>query len=521
MKFRIYIFAVGLIVSAFVNAQQLTLNEMFNEGMVLQQKSKVLVWGTAKPGSNVIVDIQGKSFLTKTDNVGKWMDQMDNLKAGGPFAMMIISGQDAVKLNEVYVGEVWIAGGQSNMGWTLEKSLGGKEEIANAKNTSIRFVMVPSILYEGDRSPDDMRWRTATTDNVSQISGVAYFFAKAIQAKLNVPLGIICCYKGGTAAEVWMSRETLLQNPDHAPIVEAYEKYLSDIGSSKMTEMNNTYHKNMKLYFDSVKAGYANAVRPVEHMGNQNYKRPYGLYNTMQKRIIPYTSKGFIWYQGEANATRSEQYRTLFPTLIDEWRSDFKNSKLPFYFVQLANYDHPAYGTKPMWAELREAQLLTWEKVKYTGMAVSIDVGEKNTIHPTNKKPVGERLAAIALHNDYHFDIPYSGPVLKSVKIEKNKVILSFNYVYSGLTSDGALKGFTVCGADKHFIPAKAEIVNNKIIVWSELINQPVAVRYGWSNWTDANLKNKEGFPASPFRTDNFDLLTHNTKAPNYNFSNQ
>jgi len=512
---------VFLFLTVCISAQQLTLNEIFNNGMVLQQKSSALVWGTAKPTANLSIKIQQKIFKSTSLPDGNWTVTLKNLQPGGPFRMSVYADKDSVVLNEVYVGEVWIAGGQSNMGWTLEKSDGGKEEIANAKNTNIRFVMVPAVLYEGDRTRGDMNWRTATTENVSQISGVAYYFAKELQAKLKVPVGILCCYKGGTAAEVWMSRETLLQNPDHAPIVEAYEKYLADLGAAKMEEINSTYDKNLKIYFDSVKAGFANAVRPAEPLGNHNYKRPYGLYNTMQKRIIPYTSKGVIWYQGEANAPRAEQYRTLFPALINEWRTDFKNPKLPFYLVQLANYDHPSYGTRPMWAELREAQLMTWQKVKNTGMAVSLDYGEKNTIHPTNKKPVGERLAAIALHNDYKFDIPFSGPVYKSVKFENGKAIISFDYIYSGLTSNGDLKGFSICGEDKKFVPAHAEVVNNKIVVTSESISKPVAVRYGWANWTDANLKNKEGFPASPFRTDNFELLSHGIKAPNYNSVNQ
>jgi len=241
-----YIF---LMLTVCISAQQLSLNEIFNNGMVLQQKTAALVWGTAKPTANLSIKIQQKIFKSTSLPDGNWTVTLKNLQPGGPFRMSVYADKDSVVLNEVYVGEVWIAGGQSNMGWTLEKSDGGKEEIANAKNTNIRFVMVPAVLYEGDRTRGDMNWRTATTENVSQISGVAYYFAKELQAKLKVPVGILCCYKGGTAAEVWMSRETLLQNPDHAPIVEAYEKYLADLGAAKMEEINSTYDKNLKIYF--------------------------------------------------------------------------------------------------------------------------------------------------------------------------------------------------------------------------------------------------------------------------------
>ena len=517
MKQNIYILIFSLLFfSSFTFAQKLKLGELFNEGVVLQQNSKVLVWGNAAPVKDVVVKIQGKSFKSKTDSKGNWTITLNNLKAGGPFSMTTYCSNDSIQLNEVYVGEVWIAGGQSNMGWTLEKSDGSKEEIANAKNDNIRFVLVPALTYDGDRTRGDMNWRTATTKNVGPMSGVAYFFAKELQAKLNVPVGIICCYKGGTAAEVWMSREKLLENPNHAPIVETYEKYINNIGKEKMVEINNNYDRALKSYFDSVKAGFSNAIRPVEPMGDHNYKRPYGLYNTMQKRIIPFTAKGVIWYQGEANAPRSEQYRTLFPALIEEWRSDFKNQKLPFFFVQLANYDHPSYGIQPMWAELREAQLITWQKVKNTGMAVSLDYGEKNTIHPTNKKPIGERLAAIAFSQVYKLNVPYSGPVYKSVKFEANKAILNFDFVNKGLSSEGELKGFSICGVDKKFIPAKAEIVGNHVVVTADGITKPIAVRYGWANWTDANLKNIDGFPATPFRTDNFELISKGIKAPKY-----
>ncbi len=519
MKFRFFIILLSLIFAVNSEAQKLKLGELFSEGVVLQRNSKVSVWGTSTPSAPISITIQGKKYRTITENDGKWSLTLSSLKVGGPYIMSVICQQDTITLNEVYVGEVWIAAGQSNMAWTLEKTDGAKKHIANATNKNIRFVLVPIITYEGDRTRGDMNWRTATTGNVASISGVAYFFAKQLQEKLNVPVGIICCYKGGTAAEVWMSRESLLKDSNHAPIVKAYENYVNNLGKKKYDQLYNMYEKKLSQYFDSVKTGYKQSIRPEEPMGYRHYKRPYGLYNTMLKRIIPFTAKGVIWYQGEANAPRAEQYRTLFPALINEWRNDFKNPNLPFLFVQLANYDHPTYGAKPMWAELREAQLLTWQKVKNTSMVVTIDIGEKNTIHPTNKKPVGERLAACAFNTVYGIKVPHSGPVYKSLKIKQNKVILSFNFIYKGLIANGELKGFTICGKNRHFIPAKAVIKNNKVIVSAGKITNPVAVRYGWSNWTEGNLKNSANFPASPFRTDNFELISAGVKSQNYESS--
>lgn len=516
MKKRLFLlFFLCISVISETVSQKLQLAEIFNDGLVLQRNAELEIWGNANSEEEIKVEIQAKSFYGKTDKDGFWNLRLSELTEGGPYQLLAISKNDTVKLNEVYVGEVWIAGGQSNMAWTLEKTANGHEHIANANNTNIRFVSVPNVNYEGHKVKGDLNWRSATVENVAPMSGIAYFFAKELQEKLNVPIGIICCYKGGTPAESWMSREKLLSDPNHAPIVEEYEKYLEQMGVEHYDELYTAYERNLNIYRDSVKKGFDKAIRPTEPMGAKNYKRPYGLYNTMLKRIIPYTAKGVIWYQGEANAPRAEQYQTLFPALIDEWRSDFRNENMPFLFVQLANYDHPKYDF-PAWAELREAQLKTWQNDKNTAMVVTMDVGEKNDIHPIYKEPVGKRLSACALNKAYGFDIPYSGPVLKNVTFKGNKAILDFEFIYDGLTCDRDLTGFTVCGQDKHFIPAKAQIKNNKVIVSSEGVKKITAVRYNWENWGEGNLKNKAGFPASPFRTDDFPLQTQEIKAPKY-----
>jgi sialate O-acetylesterase len=507
---------LAFILCQLVSAQSLRLNEMFGAGMVLQQKADVTIWGTSRPSVPVAVTIQNKTFGTEASKDGTWMMTLRGLEPGGPFVLTTVSAADTLRVNEVYVGEVWIAAGQSNMAWTLEKAVNGPEAVANAKNRDIRFLMVPFRAYDGDRNRGDMNWRTATTENVSQMSAVAYFFARGLQARLKVPVGIICCYKGGTPAEAWMSRETLLADKLHAPIVMEYEKFLRQTGVQKMVEINAAYDRKFRIYNDSVKSGFPNAVRPEEPMGDRNYKRPYGLYETMLKRIIPFSAKGVIWYQGEANAARAAQYRTLFPALIREWRTDFRNEAMPFLFVQLAGYDHPGYNGLPYWAELREAQSFTEQTVDHTAMVVTIDVGAKNTIHPLSKEPVGQRLAACAFQTVYGFDIPCSGPVLKEAKAAGSRMILTFGSLFGRLQVDGSVKGFAVCGSDGRYFDAMARIQGDKVEVWSREVKLPVAVRYGWANWTEANLKNAAGFPASPFRTDNRPLLTAGIYAPVY-----
>ena len=517
MRSRIFILAASIFLCIYSEAQQLKLGELFNEGAVLQRNAKVSVWGTAVPASNVSVSIQGKMVQAKSDKTGKWTMDLSALKEGGPYEMTVISANETVKLKEIYVGEVWLAGGQSNMGFMLQNAVGGKEEAASATNKNIRFVMVPYKPYEGYKTKGDMNWHTATTENnVAEMSAVGYYFAKDLQKKLNVPVGVICCYKGGSGAETWMTRDWLLKSTITAPIVEKYESYLTELGKDKYKELFSKYEADTKQYRDSVKAGNTKAVAPKEPMGENHFNRPYGLYHTMLERCIPYSVKGAIWYQGEHNSGRAEQYRTLFPALIAEWRNDFNNPAMPFLFVQLANYGKADANNRPIWPELREAQLLTWQKVKNTGMAVTMDIGEKDNIHPPRKEQVGKRLAAIAFNNVYSLKTPYSGPVYKSMEIKGNQAILSFDFVYDGLKADGELKGFFICGDDKNFIPAKAEIKGNQIVVYSELISKPAAVRYGWANWSEGNLFNSADLPATPFRTDDFTMLTANRKNDSY-----
>jgi len=512
--FSITIIILVLFLSINSEAQKLKLGELFNEGAVLQRNSKVTIWGTSEPSSMISITIQDNRVQTKSDNSGKWKTDFSTLKEGGPYSMTVISEKDTLKIKEIYVGEVWIAGGQSNMAFMLEKSDHGNEEIARATNKNIRFVMVPYKAFDGDKNRGDMNWHTATTENAAKISAVAYYFAKELQQKLNVPIGIICCYKGGSGAETWMTKESLLKNPELAPIVENYESYYSNLGKARYLEMVTKYENELRQYQDSTKAGNTTLKSPKEPMGEQNYNRPFGLYYTMLKRVIPYSAKGVIWYQGEHNSPRAEQYRTLFPAMIEQWRSDFNNPIMPFLFVQLPSYADAR--DRPIWPELREAQLLTWQRVKNTGMVVALDLGEKSTIHPPHKEPVGKRLAICAFSKAYGIDIPYSGPVYNNVQFKANKAIISFNFVYKGLKANGALQGFTLCGSNNIFVPAKAEIKDNLIIVWAEGITSPVAVRYGWENWTEANLTNSEDLPASPFRTDNFPLLTAGIKMIKY-----
>ena len=510
IKFNILIIFVFCHVS--INSQNLKVAEIFNDGAVLQRDSKVTLWGSAASESLISVSIQNKQFYSKSDIYGKWKVNLSSLKEGGPYTLKVFTAHDTIKLSNIFVGEVWIASGQSNMAFPLRSAAGGKDEILSV-NKNLHFVTIPFKPYEEFKIKGDMNWHTASIDNVSSISAVAYYFAKDLQQKLNVPIGIICCYKGGSYAESWMSRYWLLKDKVTSPIVESYDNYITKLGKEKYNEQYADFELRTKAFQDSLKSGFSAAKTPKEPMGEKHFNRPEALYHNMLEQIMPYTIKGVIWYQGEQNVGRAYQYRTLFPSLIDEWRTDFKNPELPFMFVQLTSYGKNESDNQSSWAELREAQLLTWQKVKHTGMAVTIDVGEKDNIHPIQKESVGKRLAYNALHTVYGFDIAYSGPVFKYVEFKQNKAILTFDFMYEGLLPKEELKGFTICGSDKNFVPAKAEILNNQVIVYSENVSLPIAVRYGWANSTDGNLFNRANFPATPFRTDNFKSKTEGKKS--------
>ena len=349
------------------------------------------------------------------------------------------------------------------MEFALSRTEFGAEDIQNANNTNIRFIYIP----RPDRDTPGMVWKTATSEHVADMSGVAYYFASKLQPNINVPVGIICCYRGGSSAESWVSVEDLAAHPTLKTILD----------------------------FD-----------PSQNDPESNQRRRVPLYEEMLSRIIPFTARGFIWYQGEANASRGEQYKTLFPFVIERWRSYFGNNDMPFYFVQLPRFNLNG-AQNQQWAELREAQLYTWENVPNTGMVVALDYGDANMLHPRKKKPIGENLADIALNQSYNKGTPFAGPLRTAVTFSGNRALVDFNYTESGFVPANAsnILGFELCGEDKKFVKARVKnIQNNRLVVEADNVPNPVALRYAWGNNPEGNLYNSHGFMASPFRTDNY-----------------
>ena len=497
-------------------------HELFSNGMVLQRGVKCPIWGTAPPGEQVQVTFtankdlisSASSAATAADERGNW--RVDLLvaaeTAGGPY-VLTIKGTNTITIKDVYVGEVWVCSGQSNMEWQLRNSHNGEEEIQKSANPNIRLFTVPKRTSDKPLTSVNASWQECKPETVAGFTAVGYFFGRDLQKALNVPVGLIHSSWGGTVAEAWTTRAALAGNPDLKGMIEQYDR-------SKPSARAN-YEKALRKYeadLAKYKEEAAKAKekgekpprpprRPVEPDKNPN--RPCVLYNAMIHPLQPYAIKGAIWYQGESNAGRAYQYRTLFPSMIQSWRETWKEGDFPFLFVQLAPWIAQSDKSDQTWAELREAQFLTTRKLKNTGMAVITDVGEANDIHPKKKEPVGARLALAARALAYGEKIEYSGPIYDSMKIEGDKAVLSFTHVGKGLEAKGEmLQGFTLAGEDQIFHPAQAEIKGDKVVVRSDKVGRPVAVRYGWSNNPTVNLWNKDGLPASPFRTDDFPMVT-------------
>lgn len=408
--------------------------------------------------------------------------------------MSCAAKENTIIYDSVFVGEVWLAGGQSNMQFRLPEGKNAAKEIAEANYPSIRFFTVETNMNNKPLTKVKGKWLVCNPTNAKTFSAVAYFFARALHQDKNVPVGIISSSWGGTPAEAWTSPDALLTYTDFKDSVTKYQQLQEDW---------EQLYKNHRKVVDSIRQ-LNNKSKIPDNPAQKNY--PTSLYNAMIAPLTPFGIKGVIWYQGENNAAKSKQYRTLFPLLINDWRSKFNNPKLPFIYVQLANYQpkKPEPVLVDNWALLREAQTMTLS-LPNTAMAVAIDIGDAKTIHPTNKQDVGKRLYIAANHVAYKEKNVYAGPQFKSMKIKGNQVKISFTNLGSGLKNRGdSVLGFALAGADKKFYWATATIENDKVVVVCDKVATPVAVRYAWATNPDATLYNVEGLPAVPFRTDDW-----------------
>ncbi len=502
------------------------LPKLVADHMVLQQNTTVNVWGWADAGERVTVTLGRATARATTDRDGRWRARLQTGKADGRPMELVVQGKNRIVLKDVLLGEVWVCSGQSNMGWTVSRSLNPAEEIAAAKYPNIRLFQVrrkPSteLLYDVEGG-----WSPVTPESVKNFSGAGYFFGRMLHKQLSVPIGLIESDWGGTPSEAWTSPEMVESDEAFKPILERWDDIIKKYPAAleryqaRRKQWNANRVRLMAEYKEKVEQAENQGKRPPHRPypprypnGPESQRRPSNLYRGMIEPLTPMTVAGVIWYQGEANAGRAYQYREIFPLMIKDWRKQwgrYGQEKLPFHFVQLANFrkrkDTPGDDA---WAELREAQLMTWQNVPDTGMAVAIDVGSATTIHPLDKQSVGKRLALSALATVYGKDIAYSGPVYKGMKVEGDSIRLSFDHLGGGLVAqDGKLTDFAIAGKDKQFVWAEARIEGDTVVVSGPKVKDPVAVRYAWQINPKASLYNKAGLPATPFRTDRWTGIT-------------
>ncbi len=471
-------------------------NSLFTNNMVLQNGVEVPVWGTASENETVTVEFCSQ-HVTTVAKEGKWFVKLKPLKIGGPFEMTI-KGNNVIKIGNVLVGEVWLCSGQSNM----ERKLGLRnfqKPILNWRNEVLDAYNYPQIRQYSMLAEN--KWEVCDSTTAKNFTAVGYFFAKALTQKLKVPIGLLFSAVGGAPAESWTSRAALENNPELSDIVQRYEKSIVDYPEALKRFNIQKDTLLQKWIVDSTKiVALGKPVCPWYKPAppREPTKTGFcgGLFKTRIEPLIPYAIKVVIWYQGEQDHLKAKQYQTLFPVMIADWRSQWNIGNFPFLFVQIA----PFNGIVP---EIREAQLLTLKKTVNTAMVVTVDCGDSTDIHPNNKKLVGERLALAARAVAYTEKVVYSGPLYSSYKVMGNSIEISFEHVHKGLVAKGGeLKDFVIAGADKKFVPAKDVIKGSKIIVSSNKVLQPIAVRMGWKNAPEVNLYNKNGLPASPFRTD-------------------
>ncbi len=510
MRKLLSIAAATLCASALAGASahaEVQVNSLFSDNAVLQQGVRMPVWGTAANGEEVTVTIAGQIART-TARDGKWTAWLRPLKAGGPHTMKV-QGPNTIEIRNILVGEVWVCSGQSNMHWTLANSTGGPEAIAASADPHLRLYSVPRQATPEPIPDANSSWQIAGPDTTSEFSAVGYFFGRDLRKALKVPVGLINTSLGATPAEAWTKRAALARIPQLKYLVDDYERMLRDYAKAIAV-----YDRQMAEYQPKAETARAEGKRPpaaprkpVDPARSQ--RSPGGLYNAMIAPLIPYPIKGAIWYQGEANALRAREYRTLFPAMIRNWRTDWRLGDFPFLFVQLAPFAGRSRPDGDTWPELREAQLLTAKNTRKTAMVVITDYGDAADVHPKAKEPVGARLALAARAVAYGQKTDYSGPVYEDMKVRGKEIVLSFNGAAGGLVARGGdLRGFQIAGADRRFVNARARIEGNTVVVSSPEAPAPVAVRYGWSDCPYLNLFDRAGLPASPFRTDDFPMVT-------------
>lgn len=509
----------------------LTVASIFTDHMVLQQGKRVPIWGFGPNGATVEVHFGPQKATVQVDHE-RWLLYLDPLPVGGPYEMEIRSAGESMILHDVWVGEVWLAAGQSNMVQQLLFTEGGVAEGDSADLPDIRLFTTPRRPFAGALVPGwdfigaftGMRtWQICSPQSALHFSAIGYHFGKMLQKHKNVPVGIISCNFGGTPIQAWMSELYLQRDPELKPILDAYEQYVGALDPQQyeddfqsfirsiyrlITERGDIEQRVRELGLD----GYRQWIRqnplilPDPPYGPKAYERPCGFYHTMLQTVAPYSIRGVLWYQGESNANRAEVglYRKLLTAMIANWRADWHEPELPFLIVQLPAYASTKGPNGQYWAYIREAQEAVADSVPHTALVVTLDCGEHD-IHPIYKRTVAERLFRAAQAVVYGESVEYKAPRFRCMTKSGRIATIDFQDVEDSLRYIcQPIEGFVICGVAHHFVPAQARIIGKSVEVFSSEIDEPVAVRYAWQNMPKFSLIGQNGIPVAPFRTDTF-----------------
>ena len=500
MKHTLHLCAAAfLLITPWTEAGELKLASLFGDHMVLQREQTVPVWGWANPGQEISVEFTEQKKSAKADSDGKWLVKLEPMPAsleGRELVVRSAAENQNITLKDVVVGDVWLASGQSNMHFPMRKVQNASAEIAAANNSAIRFFYVQPQFSQKTADNVQGAWKPVSPETVSECSAVAYYFARDLQEKLGVPIGLLTSSVGGTRIETWMQTQTLT---DLGHAKELIAKW-NNVTAQEFADIIAGYAEYQRLTWDVhpdlVRAAKSQGA-PIPPAPARPKMRPHNcpgaLHNGMIAPLQPFPIRGVVWYQGEGNI--GSPYEKLLPAMIADWRKVW-GAEMPFLIVQL-----PPHET--ITPQFREAQFRVWQTTPHTGMVVTTDVGDAKELHPPYKRPVGERLALAARAVAYGEPIEYSGPVFESMKIDGNRAVISFTHVGKGLVAKGdSLEGFVIAGSDGKFFPGKAEIEGSTIVVSCEQVPQPTLVHFGNDKVPKVDFYNQEGLPAVPFRSD-------------------
>ncbi|MEO8205584.1 MAG: sialate O-acetylesterase [Chthoniobacterales bacterium] len=491
---------VFLLALTVTTRAELTLPAFFSDHMVLQAGANTPIWGKARPHEKVLITLAGRSITATADANGKWRVDLPPQKESLNTDLTIEAPGSKKIIHDVLWGEVWLCSGQSNMARIIEQTNNAPQVVAAAQDPQLRmFTVEPRSMHE---LQDDLKgeWQLTTPKNAQGFSGVAYFFGKKLRETTKKPVGLFVSAYGGSFIKSWMDRQAMEADPETKAVMDTWNQYVQSLPAQE-----EKYKAALKIW-EAEKAktdGQPATPKPNPPNYTADYSSaPTNLYNAMLHPLVGYSIRGFLWYQGESDGiTPPDLYAKSFFALIKSWRHLWNNDQLPFYFVQIANYMPPP-PTVWHWPELREIQRQALVIPK-TGMAVSIDIGDANDLHPKNKKDVGERLARIALVNEYGQKMEFSGPMIRAVKFNQGKTLLEFDHAKNLKTTDGQPPlSFEVGDEAGTFKPAKATIVNGGIVLGCAEIPVPKSVRYAWAPSPPVNLVNGDSLPASPFKMD-------------------